>query len=256
MAGAGRGLRPEHAGGAGSARSLLGDCAARNDRRRARWACHASRSTGDWLSPSAWLPAVTLAGQQPTGANQQLSALDPFIGRWQGTSEGQPGKGTVEREYTRMLNSRFVQVKNRSVYPAQEKNPKGETARRSRVFSVWTRSRKRIVFRQFHVEGFVNQYVMEPATADRTLVFVTEVDREYPELAGGARDVPGDQRRRVRGSVRIVGAGQAVRGLLTHSIEAGQVIRALLPEWRGLPVWWLRDPGTPRPERHSARCRL
>jgi hypothetical protein len=48
------------------------------------------------------------------------------VGRWSGTTEGQPGKGTVEREYTRVLGSRFVQVKNRSTYPAQEKNPKGE----------------------------------------------------------------------------------------------------------------------------------
>jgi hypothetical protein len=61
------------------------------------------------------LPAAALTrGQQPTDEAQLLAALDPFIGRWQGTSEGQPGNGTVEREYTRILNSRFVYMKNRS----------------------------------------------------------------------------------------------------------------------------------------------
>ena len=126
------------------------------------------------------LPAVSaVAGQQPSTENQLLSELDPMIGRWQGTSEGQPGKGTVEREYTRILNSRFVHVKNRNVYPPQERNPKGEQHEDFGVFSV-DQSRKRIVFRQFHVEGFVNQYAHEPESADRTLVFVTESIENIP----------------------------------------------------------------------------
>jgi hypothetical protein len=126
------------------------------------------------------LSATALAaGQQPTTENQ-LAALDTLIGRWQGTTEGEPGNGKVEREYTRILNSRFVHLKNRSVYPPQERNPKGEEHEDIGVFS-FDRSRKRIVFRQFHVEGFVNQYVQEPGTADRTLVFVTESIENIPE---------------------------------------------------------------------------
>ena len=119
------------------------------------------------------------AAQQPTSQTQLLSALDQFIGRWQGTSEGTPGKGTVEREYTRILEGRFVHVRNRSIYPAQERNPKGEQHEDIGVFSV-DRARKRIVLRQFHVEGFVNQYVQETQAADRTLVFVTESIENIP----------------------------------------------------------------------------
>ena len=118
-------------------------------------------------------------GQQSTSENQLLAALDPFIGRWTGTSEGQPGKGTVDREYTRILNSRFVHAKNRTVYASQERNPKGEQHEDLGVFSV-DRSRKLIVLRQFHVEGFVNQYVQQPTAADRTLVFVTESIENIP----------------------------------------------------------------------------
>jgi hypothetical protein len=108
-----------------------------------------------------------------------LSALDPFIGRWQGTTEGQPGKGTVEREYKRVLNSRFVHAQNRSVYPPQERNPKGEQHEDLGIFSV-DRTRKRIIFRQFHVEGFVNQYVQEPDSVDRAIVFTTEAIENIP----------------------------------------------------------------------------
>ncbi len=121
---------------------------------------------------------VATAGQQPAGESP-LAALDPFIGRWQGTSEGQSGTGTVEREYTRILNSRFVHAKNRSVYPPQERNKTGEQHEDLGIFSA-DRARKRIVFRQFHVEGFVNEYVQEPESPDRTLVFVTESIENIP----------------------------------------------------------------------------
>jgi hypothetical protein len=118
------------------------------------------------------LPATATARQSSTDA-QLLSLLDPFIGQWQGTSEGEPGKGTVEREYKRIMNSRFVEVRNRSVYPPQEKNPKGEQHEDFGVFSA-DRARKRMVLRQFHSEGFVNQYVQESGTAEPTLVFTSE----------------------------------------------------------------------------------
>jgi hypothetical protein len=118
-------------------------------------------------------PSVRGNAQPQPEAAPSLAVLDPFIGRWQGTTEGQPGTGTVEREYTRVLNSRFVRATNRSVYPPQDRNPKGEEHEDVGLFSV-DRARKRIVFRQFHVEGFVNQYLSEDSTAKGTLVFVTE----------------------------------------------------------------------------------
>ncbi len=86
---------------------------------------------------------------------------------------GQPGRSTVEREYTKILNPRFVHLENRAVYPPQEKTPKGEEHEDIGIFSV-DGSRKRIVFRQFHSEGFVNQYLQELQPAGRPLVFVTE----------------------------------------------------------------------------------
>jgi hypothetical protein len=108
-----------------------------------------------------------------------LSPLDPFIGRWKGTSEGQPGKGTVEREYAPILNGRFIRLVNRNVYPPQERNPKGEQHEDIGIFS-FDRARKRIVFRQFHVEGFVNQYLQEDAAPDVALSFATEAIENIP----------------------------------------------------------------------------
>ena len=73
---------------------------------------------------------------------------------------------------TRELNDRFLEVHNKSVYAPQEKNPKGETHEDVGYFS-YDAQRKRLVLRQFHVEGFVNQYV-EETTAGGRLAFVSE----------------------------------------------------------------------------------
>jgi len=118
-------------------------------------------------------------------APSQLSAGDPLqplaflIGRWEGTSEGQPGAAKVQREYARVLNSRFIRVQNQSLYPPQEKNPKGETHEDLGIFS-FDNSRRRAILRQFHVEGFVNQYVADPDLPLDTLVFTSEAIENIP----------------------------------------------------------------------------
>jgi hypothetical protein len=85
-----------------------------------------------------------------------------LVGTWEGTPVGQPGNGKSMREYRFVLNDRYLEVRNRSTYPAQPRNPKGEVHEDWGMIS-YDRSRKTFVLRQFHVEGFVNQYVAEPA---------------------------------------------------------------------------------------------
>ena len=74
---------------------------------------------------------------------------------------------------------RFIEETNRSVYPPQEKNPKGEIHEHRSFFS-FDNARKTVVFRQFHGEGFVNQYVLEPTTKPGVLVFVSEAIENIP----------------------------------------------------------------------------
>jgi hypothetical protein len=129
------------------------------------------------------LAATLSGGMIPTHAQSasppdRLAPVARLLGRWTGTSEGQPGKGQVERHYERVLGSRFIQVRNRSIYPSQDKNPKGETHEDVGFFS-FDSGRKQVVFRQFHIEGFVNQYVMEPSSGDR-LVFTSEAIENIP----------------------------------------------------------------------------
>ena len=115
--------------------------------------------------------------QQP--ATDNLAPVAGFIGRWAGTSEGQPGQGTVERDYERVLGSRFIRVRNRNIYPPQEKNPKGEKHEDEGFFS-FDRARKRMLLRQFHVEGFAITYVQDLDAKAGTISFTSEAIENIP----------------------------------------------------------------------------
>jgi len=103
-----------------------------------------------------------------------------FIGSWEGSGEGGSGKSKTERDYKLLLNGKFLQVRNKSVFEPQEKNPKGEIHEDIGFFS-YDSGREKFVLRQFHVEGFVNQYILDSIAEDgETLVFVTESIENIP----------------------------------------------------------------------------
>ena len=125
------------------------------------------------------MTGVAVLAQQPSPPADPLQPLAFLIGKWEGTSQGQSGNGTVQRDYTRILNGRYIRVQNTSVYPPQEKNPKGETHEDIGVIS-FDKARRRAVLRQFHVEGFVNQYVAQIDGPAGPIVFVSEAIENIP----------------------------------------------------------------------------
>jgi len=102
-----------------------------------------------------------------------------MVGDWEGTSEGEPGAGTVTRRYSFALNDKFIHERNVSTYPPQAKNPKGEVHHHWSFFS-FDRSRKALVLRQFHQEGFVNQFVVT-ASAGSKIIFESEALENVPK---------------------------------------------------------------------------
>ncbi len=73
------------------------------------------------IAVSIVLFSFLATAQQPAAK----SAFDPikfFVGRWQGSTHGEPGKGEGERNYEFVLRGRFIRVTNKTIYPAQEKN--------------------------------------------------------------------------------------------------------------------------------------
>ena len=85
------------------------------------------------------------------------------------------------------MNGRFLHARNTSTYAPQEKNPKGERHEDWGMYSC-DKSRKKLVLRQFHIEGFVNQYVVDRVSDDgREIVFVTRPSKHPRRVPG-----PGD----------------------------------------------------------------
>ncbi|MCA1600990.1 MAG: hypothetical protein LC776_04885 [Acidobacteria bacterium] len=59
------------------------------------------------------------------------------------------------------------------MFPPQKKNPKGET-REDLGFIGYDRALRKLIYRQFHIEGFVIQYSLESISEDgRSFVFIT-----------------------------------------------------------------------------------
>jgi hypothetical protein len=97
-----------------------------------------------------------------------------FIGSWQGNGQGKAGHSHVERKYEFVLNNKFLFLQNKSIYEPQENNPNGEV-HEDWGFISYDRARETYVFRQFHIEGFVNQYLLERIAEDgQSISFVTE----------------------------------------------------------------------------------
>jgi hypothetical protein len=119
------------------------------------------------------------AAQSPSPSPAPLQPLLFLVGDWRGESHGQPGEGTVKRSYRLVLRDRFLHEENVSTYPPQPKNPKGEIHEHRSFFS-YDRARRTLVLRQFHQEGFVNQFVMLPPGAAGTLVFESEALENAP----------------------------------------------------------------------------
>lgn len=136
---------------------------------------------------AAGLFAVGLALGLPAQENSPVAPRpDPWapvrflLGQWEGTAQGEPGTGTAVREYGFILNNRYIEVRNQSTYPPQEKNPKGEI-QQDRGMISYDRTARKLVLRQFNVEGYVNHHVLDSVPPDgRRVVFVTAAIENIP----------------------------------------------------------------------------
>jgi hypothetical protein len=104
---------------------------------------------------------------------------DPFLplrfleGKWEGQSSGEPGKGVSSREYRFDLGGRFLSGRNKSVWQPKSAGAKPEIHEDTGMYS-YDKSLKKLVLRQFHVEGFVNEYQLDSMSADgKSLTFTT-----------------------------------------------------------------------------------
>ena len=122
------------------------------------------------------LPVLPIAVMIAIGAVAQSDPWEPlrvFEGRWEGPSSGKPGKGSTSREYRFELNGKFLFQRDKSVYQPEDPAAKPLVHEDFGIFSYDT-NLKKVVWRQFHSEGMVNEYALDSVSADgKSLEFVT-----------------------------------------------------------------------------------
>ncbi len=135
------------------------------------------------ISIQALLIPVLLSGVLLAEGQKKQDVWEPFrffIGNWEGTVKGKYGPGKIEQEFQFVLRGEFFQVKNKTLFEPAENEPEGEGHEDLGLFS-YDRSREKFVFRQFHVETFVNQYVLDSLSADgKTFMFTSESIENIP----------------------------------------------------------------------------
>jgi hypothetical protein len=127
--------------------------------------------------PFAILVAISVFAQE-----DPWTVLRVFEGKWEGPTTGKPGKGTTTREYRFELNSHFLSQRDKSVYQPADPAAKPLVHEDFGMFS-YDSSLKKIVWRQFHSEGFVNEYVLDSVSADgKSLTFLTTRIENLPGM--------------------------------------------------------------------------
>ena len=112
--------------------------------------------------------ALSAAGQEDPWA-----PLRVFEGKWKGPTTGKPGKGSTSREYRFELNGKFLSQRDKSEYQPQNPAAKRLVHEDFGMFS-YDANLKKVVWRQFHSEGLVNEYTLDSLSADgKSLEFVT-----------------------------------------------------------------------------------
>ena len=96
-----------------------------------------------------------------------IEKFNPLIGKWAGNGAVNESKSVIYSEFNFTLNNNFIEVKNHSEFEPTEQIPEGEIHDDWGMIS-FDNSRKKYVFRQFHVEGFVNQYILIDSLSNET----------------------------------------------------------------------------------------
>ncbi|MDP3353330.1 MAG: hypothetical protein Q8S44_06295 [Flavobacteriaceae bacterium] len=113
-------------------------------------------------------------------AQHKFQPFENLLGNWKGTGAGfSNNTSTIMSSFQFTLNQQYIEVKNESVFKPTEKNPTGEV-HQDWGFISFDKQRKLFVFRQFHIEGFVNQYIFNQAiSTPEKLVFESEIIENF-----------------------------------------------------------------------------
>lgn len=129
------------------------------------------------IAISFFLFGVTLTSSSQVNP---FHKLDFLIGKWSGEGSGfGNNKSIIESSFQYSMDGMYIEVMNDSKFEPTERKPEGEH-HIDKGFISYDKSKKQIVFRQFNIEGFVNQYVLNDSlSSDSLIIFETEVIENF-----------------------------------------------------------------------------
>ena len=107
--------------------------------------------------------------------DNKFKKFDFLIGKWHGAGSGFGNdKSVINSEFNFVMQGKYIEVINDSKFEPTAKKPNGEH-HIDKGFISYDATRDLFVFRQFHVEGFVIQYILaDSLSSNSKLVFESE----------------------------------------------------------------------------------
>jgi len=119
------------------------------------------------------LYAGLLVAMSAVAQTDPWAVLRSLEGKWEGPIWGKPGKGTSTREFRLQLSGHFLSQQNQCIFDAKPTDAKAALHEDFSILS-YDANQKKIVWRQFHSEGFVHEYILDSVSDDgKTLDFAS-----------------------------------------------------------------------------------
>jgi len=114
------------------------------------------------------------------GQNKSFEKFESLLGSWSGNGVGFGNeKSIIHSEFKSIMNGIYIEIINDSKFTPTEKKSDGEHHIDKGIIS-FDKIRELIVFRQFNIEGYVNQYILNDSLSnDSTFVFETETIENF-----------------------------------------------------------------------------
>lgn len=119
---------------------------------------------------------------QSFGQSNPFDKFSFLIGEWSGVGSGfGNNKSEIESSFKFVMSRKYIEVINDSKFEPSEKNPEGEH-HIDKGYISYDKTRAAIIFRQFNIEGFINQYILNDSLSnDSILIFETEIIENLPK---------------------------------------------------------------------------
>ena len=124
-----------------------------------------SRSGGEADSSTRWESALAA-----------YSALEQFSGHWRGSGEGKWGTSKAVKVFSPVLDGKAMCRGGSSVYPVQERNPKGEVHKAHSLMTL-VKDGDELALSEYDNEGFIAHYVLDLGSSKANESWVFELVR-------------------------------------------------------------------------------